>query len=251
VWDKLRQCMAWQYPFTAATRQPAKTSVSALRRQAEQIDDEASAGSLGFRVSGFELTRNSKRETRNSSPVEVGTAHHRFLQFASLDRLGSAEDLRQEAQRMEREQVLSPEEIALLDFDALAAFWQSEFGLQVRTQAQQVRRELAFTARFSAKELAELTGEAADASLGGEFVVVQGVADLAVILPKEIWLADFKTDEVKRSELAAKTKLYEPQLKLYARALARIYRRPVTDCRLHFLALQTTVPVSVDGPDEI
>ena len=49
-----------------------------------------------------------------------------------------------------------------------------------------------------------------------EFVVVQGVADLVVLLPEEIWLVDFKTDEIAADELPEKKRLYEPQLKLYA-----------------------------------
>ena len=60
----------------------------------------------------------------------------------------------------------------------------------------------------------------------------------------EIWLVDFKTDELASSEVEVKTKLYAPQLKLYALALARIYRRPVTECRLHFLALKGSVQVT-------
>jgi ATP-dependent exoDNAse (exonuclease V) beta subunit len=82
--------------------------------------------------------------------------------------------------------------------------------------------------------------------LAGEFVVVQGVADLVVLLPKEIWLVDFKTDEVRPGELAAKARLYEPQLKLYAHALSRIYdERRVTECWLHFLAPQKPVRIKV------
>jgi len=68
-----------------------------------------------------------------------------------------------------------------------------------------------------------------------EFVVVQGVADLAVILPEAIWLVDFKTDRVSAGELPERARLYAPQLKLYARALSQIYRRPVTECWLYFL----------------
>jgi len=74
-----------------------------------------------------------------------------------------------------------------------------------------------------------------------EFVVVQGFADLAVISPDEIWLVDFKTDHVDSRELAAVVKFYEPQLKLYALALGRIYRRPVTESWLHFLSLKKSV----------
>ena len=76
-----------------------------------------------------------------------------------------------------------------------------------------------------------------------EFVVVQGVVDLAVILSEEIWLLDFKTDEASAREIEKKVRLYEPQLKLYARALERIYRKPVTDCRLHFLSCGVTAAV--------
>jgi ATP-dependent exoDNAse (exonuclease V) beta subunit len=76
-------------------------------------------------------------------------------------------------------------------------------------------------------------------------VVVQGVADLAVLLPEEIWLLDFKTDEVRANELAGKIKIYEPQLKLYASALKKIYSRPVTNCWLHFLSARKTADVKI------
>jgi ATP-dependent helicase/nuclease subunit A len=106
-----------------------------------------------------------------------------------------------------------------------------------------VRRELAFTARFSPAEVAALTGlpaAGADGELAGEFVVVQGVADLVVLLPGEIWLVDFKTDSLAPGEVEEKKRHHQPQLKLYAGALAKIYGRPVTRCRLHFLAARQT-----------
>jgi len=125
----------------------------------------------------------------------------------------------------------------------LAAFWQSDLGRKVRAQAQFVHRELAFTARFSPKEIAALTGELPEPALEGEFIVVQGVADLAVVLPSEIWLVDFKTDAVEAAALAERARLYAPQLKLYARALSQIYRRPVSAAWLYFLTAQTAAPL--------
>ena len=138
---------------------------------------------------------------------------------------------------------MSAEEIAGLDFAALAAFWRSELGGKIRGQTGGVRRELAFTARFTAGELAEVTGR--NTALGDEFIVVQGVADLAVILETEIWLVDFKTDDVSGARLAEKVRDYTPQLKLYGLALARIYGRPVTQCWLHFLSARRTESVAV------
>jgi ATP-dependent exoDNAse (exonuclease V) beta subunit len=69
------------------------------------------------------------------------------------------------------------------------------------------------------------------------------MVDLAVLLPKEIWLVDFKTDEFGEDERADKIKSYAPQLKLYARALEGIYKRPVTECRLHFLSHRSDVRI--------
>jgi ATP-dependent helicase/nuclease subunit A len=106
-----------------------------------------------------------------------------------------------------------------------------------------VRRELAFTARFSPAELAAITGVKSEPGLEAEFVVVQGVADLVVLLPEEIWLADFKTDAVRPAELPEKKRLYAPQLKLYRQALEKIYSRPVTERWLHFLSARRTVNV--------
>jgi ATP-dependent helicase/nuclease subunit A len=84
---------------------------------------------------------------------------------------------------------------------------------------------------------------ASSKELEDEFVIVQGVADVAVILAKEIWLLDYKTDRVTASGLDARVEIYRPQLSLYARALERIYGRPVTERRLHFLSCGITVPV--------
>jgi len=74
-------------------------------------------------------------------------------------------------------------------------------------------------------------------------VVVQGVADLVVILTREIWLIDFKTDEVSPRSVAAKVKIYGPQIKLYAAALEKMFSREVTVRALHFLAAGQTKEV--------
>jgi len=179
------------------------------------------------------------------SAAEIGSAHHSFLQMVSLECAGSLAAIKQEAERLQQERALTAEQVALLDLDALAAFWNSETGQRIRAQAKFVKRELAFTARFSPQALGALLGEAPETGLPGEFVVVQGVADLVVLMPRELWLLDFKTDAVKRDHLPAKVQLYEPQMKLYARALSQIYSRPVTDCWLYFLDCQTAVRLRI------
>jgi ATP-dependent helicase/nuclease subunit A len=166
-----------------------------------------------------------------------------FLEFVSLDRVGSVEELLAEARRLEQIGTLTAEQIAELDLDGVAAFWTSSLGQEIRSQKPYVRRELAFTARFSLGELETLTGLPAKPGVENELIVAEGKADLAIILPQEIRLVDFKTDRVQRSQLPDRAKLYSAQLGLYARALSQIYRRPVTERWLYFLRLREALRV--------
>jgi len=241
--ERLRAILSRKYPFAAATQRPAKSSVTALRRQAaEELDDEAEQI--------FPARNFARAERRNSrtklSAAETGTAHHKFLQHVALENATDFAALESEAGRLEREKVLSADERAALNLEDIAAFWNSEPGRKICAQEANVRRELAFTARFSPAELAAITGWKSEPGLEDEFVVVQGVADLVVLLPEEIWLVDFKTDEVRSAELQEKTRFYAPQLKLYAQALEKIYARPVTERWLHFLSARKTVNVEAE-----
>ncbi len=235
----LHDRLAWKYPFVSATRQRAKTSVTELRRSQEEDDAEPAAFT---RIAGFSLPI---RSSRTLSAAEVGVAHHRFLQRVSLEHVSSPAELREQATQLHHAGWLNDAELQSLEFDALAHFWKSDLGARIVRQASSVRRELQFTARLTATDLAECGLAPAADLASGEFVVVQGMVDLAVVLPGEIWIVDFKTDAVDARESPERARLYEPQLKLYARALSRIYGVKIAECCLYFLAQRATVPVKV------
>jgi len=210
------------------------------------LADETARSTSWSRVTCLSSSRRGRisgKQQPKLSAAEIGDAHHTFLQLVEFQRTGTVAGLEREAERLGAEGALTPDEIEALDLKKLVAFWHSDLGRQIRSNATFVQRELAFTARFSPNELALFTGDPQDSRLEQEFVVVQGIVDLAVILPDEIWLLDFKTDEMKPSEVESKVKLYQPQLSLYAKALSRTYKRPVSQCWLHFLSLNQTVPV--------
>jgi ATP-dependent helicase/nuclease subunit A len=237
----LKARLDWNYPFTAATTEAAKSSVTAIRRRAaDEADDEAKKE---FQVSSFKFSARRKRDGKLSA-AQTGTAHHTFLQLVALGRTGSLASLRDEAARLQREGALTTEEAGALDFSALEKFWRSDIGAKLRALPEgAVNREMPFTARFSAGELQKLTHAATMAGAPDDFVVVQGAVDLAVILSGEIWLLDFKTDDVDERGLPDKVRHYAPQLQTYALALERIYRKPVTNRWLHFLAAGKTETV--------
>ena len=240
--EKLNEIIDWKYPFETATHRAAKTSVTALRR--EMADDEAEQP---FRRPARHVptgkVSNRPRVTARLNAADTGVAHHKFLQHFAFETATDLKALVAEAKRLEREGYLSADDTNALDLEALADFWNSTMGKQIRANAAYVRRELAFTAVFAPAEVNEIFEREQGTDLRGEMIVVQGVADLAVLLPEEIWLLDFKTNQVTTKDVPEKVAFYSPQLKLYARALEKIYSRPVTNCRLHFLAVRKTVAI--------
>jgi ATP-dependent helicase/nuclease subunit A len=231
-----RDRLDWRYPFRPDTGIPAKAAVSDLRREMAEVEQETAP-----RL--FAVDNTSHSTSGSLTAAEIGSAHHAFLERVALERARTVEGLREEAARLRREELLTHEQVACLDLDALAAFWQSEPGRELLGRLPALRRELAFTARMDAAELARLGAAQFAGADAGEFVVVQGVVDLAAILPEEIWLLDFKTDHFPSRELNEKIKLYRPQIELYAAAISRIHRRPVTRRWLHFLAHRHTASV--------
>lgn len=224
----------WSYAFLPASREPAKTSVSVLRQRAEP-----SSEARHFHP--------APPVTTDLSHAEIGIAHHQFLQLVDLDKTSTMPELEAEAQRLQHAGLLEPGQCQTLNLRSIANFWSSSTGRELLQKRGHLHREIPFTARFALIELADLglpTQAGESPHLADEFVVVQGVIDLAALMPNEIWILDFKTDRLHSADdLAPKAALYAPQLKLYSTALSRIYKRPVTQRWLHFLSIERTLSV--------
>ena len=238
----LRGILDWKYKFESATKQAAKSSVTALRRETNAELEEEAEKKFSVSSSQFSAKRRAAQKPQLSA-VDAGIAAHKFLQHFEFESATGLKPLEVEADRLAMENYLSADERRALDLKSIGKFWDSDVGRKILSQKKFIRRELPFTAKFSPQELDKILGVQSPADLNNEFVVVQGVADLVVLLPKEIWIVDFKTDKIRGSGLAEKTKIYAPQLKLYAQALEKIYSRPVTKPWLHFLSARRTVEI--------
>ena len=212
--EKLQAMLAWNYPFKSATERKAKSSVTQLRREAEELDEEAEPLLPASPFNPPVQKRKAPGGGRKMSAAEIGAAHHKFLQHFRLEKTGA---LAAESERLVREGYLTADERGVLDLDALAAFWEGELGEKIRANLKHVRRELPFTARFSAAELEKITGRKAEPGLEDEFIVIQGVADLVILLPKEIWVVDFKTDDLGKRRTAGE----DQNLRAATKALRR------------------------------
>lgn len=226
---RLRERFERKYPFLAATDQPAKTSVTALRRNFSDMLEEESALAPFLRTGGGKDGR------------ERGLAHHHFLQHLDLQGPLDTAGLSAQAGALVEAKVLAREEFDYLNFKNLAAFWASPVGQQILANRTCLHRELPFTFRVGNEELEKLSGGFMAKLDPGEFVVVQGIADLVVVRPEEIWLLDFKTDSIEAAQVPATAAHYRLQIELYSLALESIYHRPVTQKHLHFFVPGRTV----------
>jgi len=234
--DRVVQRLSWQYAHAAASKEPAKSSVTALRSRAGELAEEET-------VERFPRTvfRSRTRGRDEMSAARVGTLHHRLLQHIRLEHAADLRAVGIQVKALVEQGLFTSADADVLELDKVVAFWSSEVGRSIRMESGRVKRELPFTLRFENADLRSLLGQGVEPTLAGEFVVVQGVVDLAVILDHEIWLLDFKTDQIGGGELRLRTEYYRPQLQLYATALERIYQRPVRRRWLHYLAAGETV----------
>jgi ATP-dependent helicase/nuclease subunit A len=238
----LERRLSWSYPFPQAVEEPAKTSVTAMRRRLAGDEDFEARPAPFLDDPATEAT---SLEPGTLAPAEIGIAHHLFLQCARIELLSTAEGCAAELARLRGAGVLSEEQAEAVNLDAITRFWQSELGRRLSAEPRKVHRELPFTARFAPQELRALGLMAARPGLEDEFVLVQGVIDLALIRETEIQILDFKTDRVGPEGISEKIAKYGPQLEIYARSISRAFNRPVTLACLHFLALDKTVNVDL------
>jgi len=228
---RLTERLAWNYPHPAAVRQAAKASVTALRRAA--VEESEAEEWVEPRSARFNVGRNLM------DAAEAGIATHLFLQLVDLSIVQSESKLERELERLVQEGQLTPDQKSAIDLRAVARFWRSELGARILARKDSVERELPFTFRLSADSNAGV--ESLKQIPQGDYVVVQGTIDLAVFLPNEIWIVDFKTDRATAEGAVERSREYAVQLKLYGRALEQIYRKPVTGRWLHFLSCGATV----------
>jgi len=133
---------------------------------------------------------------------------------------------------------LSLEEAEAVSCKQIAAFFRSPLGLRLQS-APQVLREFKFSVLND--------GQTVDPALSGEKILLQGVVDCALVEDDGITIIDFKSDRVTPETVAQRASAYVHQVQTYARAMARIYERPVKEAVLYFFAIDQIVPVKLDG----
>ena len=168
-----------------------------------------------------------------------GTVTHRVLQHldwrAATDAVGVASELR----RMVAAGHLTIQDCALVEKRALEWLVTTPLAQAIRKAGDAYRREFPFIAAESPGEL-----DRGVESAPGDFVLVRGIVDGILPVEDGVEIVDFKTDAIRPDEAAGRAERYRPQMTLYARAMTRIWRKPVKTCRLVFLAAKQVVDLT-------
>ena len=244
--ENLKNIFAFEYPYKALSRLPAKISVSKL---SPDILDEAS--------DTLELFKSEKKVsvpsifTSSSSSVpsatERGTATHLFLQFCDFERAAKT-SAKEELCRLIEERYLPQNANELVFIDELERFFDSALYRKIKN-AKKVIREQRFNiflppSMFSKD--AEFIGE-----LGNEMLAVQGVIDLVIIDSEDrLCLYDYKTDRLKKFELESPQKLaqkmrsiHSEQLSYYKLAIEQLFGRKCDIAEIYSTHAAMTVSI--------
>ncbi|MCX7780079.1 MAG: helicase-exonuclease AddAB subunit AddA [Negativicutes bacterium] len=210
--------LGWQYPFQDVAGIPAKLTVTEIKRRLDVLAAEDGErwygrGSLANRPAFLQ-------DVGRLTAAEKGTVMHTVMQHLDfsgpLDTPGIVAQVRKMAER----ELLLPSQAEAVDYEAIAAFFETPLGRRLR-QASWVRREMPFSLMLPA---ARFYPGALDPA---EQVFVQGVVDCLFKEQDGLVLVDYKTDRgAAPDELAAR---YCVQLTVYAEAIERILRLPVRE----------------------
>lgn len=226
------------YGHRGATEEPAKVTATGLRRRMSEDQDGLDVGKRAFGM------KHGASDPKDGTAVDRGLALHRFMELVDPAATQDEVAVRGEMARVVGRGWMSEVDVGLLDVSAIVRFWNSPLGLEVRRRAEDLQREVPFTVRLTAADLRVLGFRVSEDLSPEEYVVGQGVVDLALVGPEGIVILDFKTDRVEPGRVTlAKAEAYRPQLAVYALALARIHGRQVTGRWLHFLATGESVAV--------
>ena len=113
-------------------------------------------------------------------------------------------------------------------------FFCTDIGKKLQSGAEVIREF-----KFSLLE----DGSVYDETLLDDRILLQGVVDCAIIEPDGITVIDFKTDYVTKDSVTQVAEQYHMQVKTYANALSKIYKKNINSAMLYFFKINEFVTV--------
>lgn len=248
---RIQQIMSFKYPYQIATQHPAYESVSALKKMFEDPDNLEMA-KLTEHPSSADSPMNDlqmavpkfMQNATKPAATAVGTATHLVFQMLDLHQQPTLTRINKEIQKLVKNRLIEPQVAQRINQKSIVAFYQSSLGKKILEQPDHYHREAPFSLLLKANQIIKkLPLQAPDQ------ILVHGIIDgyLTYVHQgiREIDLIDYKTDYVNFQKIDQSIKKikerYQGQLNLYAMALNRILKQPVTAKYLYLVSLHKFV----------
>ena len=236
---KILDRLDFKYPYTEATKIPAKFTATELNRYyAEDLEElretfgeelpegpeEIPEAKIRVPKLRRDITPYSASREGKISGAERGTLTHRVLQELDLGRCGSREAIEAQIREMTEGGRLTEREARAVDPGWIRRFFESDLGERM-LRAPKVYREQEF-----------LLWQPWDGDTGS---IVQGIIDCFFEDGEGLVLIDYKTDYIPPEEgaLEEKAEHYRRQIEVYRRAIEEARGTPVTESYLYFLSI--------------
>ncbi|MDO4540595.1 MAG: helicase-exonuclease AddAB subunit AddA [Syntrophomonadaceae bacterium] len=205
---EVRRRLNWEYPYAQAGSVLSKQTVSRLSHPPEEETI----------LSSMLMPRPRFMEDAALTAAERGTLYHLVLQHLPPE-AQTAEEIKEFLDAMERSELITSQERALIGFKPLQDFAASSLAARLR-RAERVHRELPFNYLVSE-----------DSPLLGRYEVypemlVQGVIDLCFVEDGAWVLVDYKSDRTDDDTIRRR---YARQLDLYRIILEQLTGLPVKE----------------------
>ncbi|MFW6303650.1 MAG: PD-(D/E)XK nuclease family protein, partial [Candidatus Sumerlaeota bacterium] len=229
----------WRYPHRDLGAQPARLTVSEVKRRLEALEEAGERSERPFRPEPvFDL---SAFDEEPGTGAERGRLTHLVLQHLDLLHPVDYFGLSAQMDRMIDRGLMSEEERDRVDIQSIADFFESELGKRVLQNAPgHIRREMHFLMGLRPSEIGLEELAACDDT---ERLRVQGIIDCLVETDDRLVLIDYKTDRFPVEALDERVRKYRPQMHLYKLALERVYGDLPVDAWLYFLSVGEAVQV--------
>ena len=233
------------------TLRPSVFSVSAAKEVAARTDQEDTPTRPKGATPALRRPAFAADDEREDGRA-LGTACHRFLEFADLGRLRTADEVLGQVEALRADGHLTEAESAKVPVADLAWLGSAPIGRLLASSAQFVRREvpfvyaLSFNSEASADEVPVAhRGPWASAS---EATILRGIIDCLIETDEGLVIVDYKTDRIgDPTTFEERVAGYRVQLQLYAIAAAAVFEKPVVRAVLVFLNARKVVEISIDA----
>jgi len=236
--DEVLARMDYVYPSLASGSIRAVVAASELKGTRDFTSDPDQRPDRGRDADSFRVPAGITGEMRPDAAAHRGVVTHRVFQHLDFGRAVDSAGVASELQRMVSTGILTGEDCLAVDEGSIEWFATTRLAAAIRRAGTAYRREFKYIATEPTTYFDPSVGPAAD-----DDVLVRGIVD--GILPRRegLDIVDFKTDAVAGGEIAGRAERYRPQVELYARAMSRIWRRPVLTCWLVFLSARELVAI--------